>query len=136
MEIYQTLSRPSLPLVRLVVSSDGEQYRVVDVTGARDGSDVRGQIFSKVSSTLRRSRSFIDGRSARHPDRVAAIIFHLPIRNRVVCARKPFIRWELILTVSGAWQSVRLPQILRIALPEWSRKTTGIGFRKIVYPRK
>ncbi|TFK36224.1 hypothetical protein BDQ12DRAFT_687054 [Crucibulum laeve] len=37
-----------LSTVRLVVSSNGEQYRVVEVTGANDGSCIREQIFSKL----------------------------------------------------------------------------------------
>ncbi|KXN91585.1 hypothetical protein AN958_00378 [Leucoagaricus sp. SymC.cos] len=37
------------PIVRLVVSCNGEQYRVVDVTGAPDGSWVRERIYSKLN---------------------------------------------------------------------------------------
>lgn len=48
-----TFRRPSSPLsvVRLVVSTDGEQYTVVDVTGARDGSWIRQRILAKVRTT-------------------------------------------------------------------------------------
>jgi len=37
-----------LSVVRLVVSTDGERYTVVDVTGARDGSWIRQRILSKL----------------------------------------------------------------------------------------
>lgn len=42
--------RPHQPLtvVRLVVSTDGEQYRVVDVSGAPDGTWIRRHILLKV----------------------------------------------------------------------------------------
>lgn len=43
---------PPSPLsatVRLVVSTDGEQYTVVDVTGAPDGTWIRQRIFAKLS---------------------------------------------------------------------------------------
>lgn len=42
---------PPSPLsatVRLVVSTDGEQYTVVDVTGAPDGTWIRHRIFAKL----------------------------------------------------------------------------------------
>ncbi|KDR79317.1 hypothetical protein GALMADRAFT_243278 [Galerina marginata CBS 339.88] len=38
-----------LSVVRLVVSTDGEQYRVVDVSGAPDGSWIRRRILAKLS---------------------------------------------------------------------------------------
>jgi len=38
-----------LSVVRLVVSTDGEQYTVVDVTGAPDGAWIRQRIFAKLS---------------------------------------------------------------------------------------
>ncbi|KAF8979226.1 hypothetical protein BDQ17DRAFT_1027363 [Cyathus striatus] len=41
--------KPPLSTVRLVVSSNGEQYRVVDVTGATSGTWIREHIFSKLS---------------------------------------------------------------------------------------
>ena len=46
--------RPPSPLsvVRLVVSTDGEQYTVVDVTGAPDGAWIRQRIFAKVGGTV------------------------------------------------------------------------------------
>ncbi|KAF8885391.1 hypothetical protein CPB84DRAFT_133662 [Gymnopilus junonius] len=43
---------PQSPLsgvVRLVVSTDGEQYRVVDVSGAPDGNWIRRRILTKLS---------------------------------------------------------------------------------------
>ncbi|KJA22582.1 hypothetical protein HYPSUDRAFT_654477 [Hypholoma sublateritium FD-334 SS-4] len=38
-----------LTVVRLVVSTDGEQYRVVDVSGAPDGTWIRRHILLKLS---------------------------------------------------------------------------------------
>ncbi|KAF8184780.1 hypothetical protein BJ912DRAFT_494457 [Pholiota molesta] len=38
-----------LSVVRLVVSTDGEQYRVVDVSGAPDGTWIRRHILLKLS---------------------------------------------------------------------------------------
>jgi len=35
--------------VRIIVSSDAERYITVDITGAQDGSFIRGRIYSKVS---------------------------------------------------------------------------------------
>ncbi|KAJ7983303.1 hypothetical protein DFH06DRAFT_1172897 [Mycena polygramma] len=43
------LHRPQLPTTRIIVSSNGEQYRVVEVTGARSGASIRERIFSKLS---------------------------------------------------------------------------------------
>ncbi|PPQ80132.1 hypothetical protein CVT25_001431 [Psilocybe cyanescens] len=42
---------PQIPLsiVRLVVSTDGEQYRVVDVSGAPDGNWIRRRILAKLT---------------------------------------------------------------------------------------
>ncbi|KAF9444500.1 hypothetical protein P691DRAFT_736379 [Macrolepiota fuliginosa MF-IS2] len=37
------------PIIRLVVSCNGEQYRVVDVTGAPDGSWVRERVYAKLN---------------------------------------------------------------------------------------
>ncbi|KAF5310250.1 hypothetical protein D9619_010296 [Psilocybe cf. subviscida] len=47
---HRAVSRPQGPLsvVRLVVSTDGEQYRVVDVSGAHDGSWIRRNILLKL----------------------------------------------------------------------------------------
>ncbi|KAF9555402.1 hypothetical protein CPC08DRAFT_134509 [Agrocybe pediades] len=42
-------SHRPLSTVRLVVSTDGEQYRVVDVSGFPDGSSIRKCIFSKLA---------------------------------------------------------------------------------------
>ena len=52
--LFCLLRRPPSPLsvVRLVVSTDGEQYTVVDVTGACDGSWIRQRIFSKVRTMI------------------------------------------------------------------------------------
>lgn len=49
--------RPPQPLsvVRLVVSTDGEQYRVVDVSGAPDGTWIRRHILLKVSLSCAKS---------------------------------------------------------------------------------
>ena len=51
---YPFFRRPPSPLsvVRLVVSTDGEQYTVVDVTGAPDGAWIRQRIFAKVGETV------------------------------------------------------------------------------------
>ncbi|CAK5276744.1 unnamed protein product [Mycena citricolor] len=38
-----------LPTTRVIVSSNGEQYCVVEVTGARSGASIRERIFSKLS---------------------------------------------------------------------------------------
>ena len=49
------IRRPPTPLsaiIRLVVSTDGEQYTVVDVTGAPDGAWIRQRIFAKVSTSI------------------------------------------------------------------------------------
>ena len=43
-------------MVRLVVSTDGEQYTVVDVTGAPDGAWIRQRIFAKVGTVLQYKR--------------------------------------------------------------------------------
>ncbi|KAJ7834034.1 hypothetical protein B0H14DRAFT_2799618 [Mycena olivaceomarginata] len=39
--------RPPLPTTRIIASSNGEQYRVVEITGARSGASIRERIFSK-----------------------------------------------------------------------------------------
>ncbi|EKM77805.1 hypothetical protein AGABI1DRAFT_115054 [Agaricus bisporus var. burnettii JB137-S8] len=43
------MTHPLHPVVRLVVSCNGEQYRVVDITGAPDGSWIREHIYSKLN---------------------------------------------------------------------------------------
>ncbi|KAF8804909.1 hypothetical protein BYT27DRAFT_7299417 [Phlegmacium glaucopus] len=48
LQLPSTMSSNPLSVVRLVVSTDSEQYTVVDVTGARDGSWIRQRIFSKL----------------------------------------------------------------------------------------
>ncbi|KAJ7437452.1 hypothetical protein B0H11DRAFT_625759 [Mycena galericulata] len=40
---------PPLSTTRIIVSSNGEQYRVVEITGARSGASIRERIFSKLS---------------------------------------------------------------------------------------
>lgn len=51
---FSPFRRPPTPLsvVRLVVSMDGDQYTVVDVTGALDGAWIRQRIFTKVGGTV------------------------------------------------------------------------------------
>jgi hypothetical protein len=44
--------RSVLPLTRIIVSCNGEQYRVVEITGAHTGSWIRERILSKVVSVL------------------------------------------------------------------------------------
>ncbi|KAJ6607711.1 hypothetical protein B0H10DRAFT_544286 [Mycena sp. CBHHK59/15] len=39
---------PSLSTTRIIVSSNAEQYRVVEITGARNGASIRERIFSKL----------------------------------------------------------------------------------------
>ncbi|KIJ98206.1 hypothetical protein K443DRAFT_680927 [Laccaria amethystina LaAM-08-1] len=68
---------PPLPLIRLVVSSDGEQYRVVDVTGARDGSDVRGQIFYKLDIPIESQRSYFI-----YPSEIGSFALGSPLSDR------------------------------------------------------
>ncbi|KAJ7100886.1 hypothetical protein B0H15DRAFT_796564 [Mycena belliarum] len=43
-------SRPPLSTTRIIVSSNAEQYRVVEITGARSGASIRERIFSKAGS--------------------------------------------------------------------------------------
>ncbi|KAJ7779003.1 hypothetical protein B0H16DRAFT_1500804 [Mycena metata] len=41
--------RPPLSTTRIIVSPNGEQYHVVEITGARSGASIRERIFSKLS---------------------------------------------------------------------------------------
>ncbi|KAF7313961.1 hypothetical protein HMN09_00554500 [Mycena chlorophos] len=41
--------RPALTTTRIVVSSNGENYFVVEVTGARSGASIRERMFSKLA---------------------------------------------------------------------------------------
>ncbi|KAJ7620172.1 hypothetical protein FB45DRAFT_929613 [Roridomyces roridus] len=40
---------PPLSTTRIIATSNGEQYRVVEITGARSGASIRERIFSKLS---------------------------------------------------------------------------------------
>ncbi|KAJ7220819.1 hypothetical protein GGX14DRAFT_432155 [Mycena pura] len=40
---------PPLTTTRIIASSNGEQYRVIEITGARSGASIRERIFSKLS---------------------------------------------------------------------------------------
>lgn len=50
----------SLPTTRIIVSSNAEQYRVVEITGAPNGSYIRERILSKVSAFNRLRIPFND----------------------------------------------------------------------------
>ncbi|KAF9477204.1 hypothetical protein BDN70DRAFT_896696 [Pholiota conissans] len=56
-----------LPVVRLVVSTDGEQYRVVDISGAPDGTWIRRHILLKLSIPER-----LHGKFSIYPSEVGA----------------------------------------------------------------
>ncbi|KAJ7176911.1 hypothetical protein C8R46DRAFT_1188608 [Mycena filopes] len=46
---FPSIMMPPLSTTRIIVSSNGEQYRVVEITGARSGASIRERIFSKLS---------------------------------------------------------------------------------------
>ncbi|KAF9042948.1 hypothetical protein BJ165DRAFT_1529096 [Panaeolus papilionaceus] len=46
--LFRTTQSP-LSTIRIVASIDGQQYRVVDLTGAKDGTWIRQRIFHKLS---------------------------------------------------------------------------------------
>ncbi|KAJ7195991.1 hypothetical protein C8J57DRAFT_1345168 [Mycena rebaudengoi] len=49
---------PPLSTTRVIVSSNAEQYRVVEITGARNGAFIRERIFSKLSIPDDRQTNF------------------------------------------------------------------------------
>lgn len=44
-----TMPHYPTPAIRIVVSCDAERYFAVDITGARDASNIRGRIFEKLN---------------------------------------------------------------------------------------
>ncbi len=69
---FSPMIRPQTPLptIRIVVTTDGERYTVVDISGAPDGPWIRRRILSKVADHL---HEILPSRTDHHPSIKLAI---------------------------------------------------------------
>lgn len=87
-DVHPNVSRATrLPAGCVVVSSNAEQYRIVDVSGAPDGSCIRERILSKVRRLficLCFTKLF---RLVVHPGQCSSELLDIPVRDWFLCHR-------------------------------------------------
>lgn len=84
--LFRTTQSP-LSTIRIVASIDGQQYRVVDLTGAKDGTWIRQRIFHKVFRQI-----FTCGAKTHahfgivvNTSTAAKVVLYLPLGSWLLC---------------------------------------------------
>ena len=107
------LLRPP-PVLRVFVTCNAEQYRVIDISGAQDGARIRERIFTKVCvpDSGRPRRKLTPLSPDKHPGGTTDALQNISVRHRGLRAQRRALRCGVVRALPPTRRRGRYPQIL------------------------